>query len=97
MKELSDGQKAKEIIRIVRAEVGRSTSQYITAFGNLKKEEAESNMWDKQQEKDGTIDFSPYHVENKRKIMDNANEQKQYRDAILAYAINVFLDKIGEK
>jgi hypothetical protein len=96
MKVLNDSQKAKEIVRIIRVEVERSNLHYISTFGDLKKEEAEFGMWESQQKENGYVDRSLYskEVEHKRKIFESANEQKKYREEILNYAVDVFLDKI---
>jgi hypothetical protein len=88
--------KAAIIIAVVKQKVELATNDYINAKADLAKAELGDQLWKEEEEKQGGLGWSqsPYRVDPARKRVAKTLEEKVARDEVLAYAIEVFLNKI---
>lgn len=87
--------KAKLIVETFKRFTDDAIRQYINAEADLARAKAGSDLW----EKDPVNDFgwNPYDVIQAQKVVEKTREEKYAREEVLAYAIDVFLEKIPGK
>lgn len=88
-------EKAKHIVDIIRRYTEDAVARYIRAEADMARAEAGSELWEKEHKDEvGCFSRDPYNVEMARNLVDSTQKEKLTREEILAYTINVFLDKI---
>lgn len=87
--------KAKLIVDVIRRFAAAATADYIRARADEASAQTEYNLWKREQEND--FGCHPHDVEIKKEIVARALEEKKAREEVLAYAIDVFLEKISDK
>ena len=93
---MENSEKAKIIISIIKQKVEAASVDYINARAALSSAEMGKSLWEKEEDRQGNIGFSksPYNVELKEKAVKRTLEEKLAREEVLAYAIDIFLNKL---
>ncbi len=93
---MENSEKAKIIIEMIRRDVQSITNHYIDAKASLAKAELGNDLWEKEEDRMGSIGFrsSPYNVELARERVERRFREKEIGESVLAYAIDTFLSKI---
>ena len=94
---MKNSEKAKIVVELVRRKVRASISDYINASADLVKAQTEQKMWEKEEKESGMIPYGRgNNIDILRKRMDKSYEEKEACQEVLDYAIEVFINKIGD-
>lgn len=88
-------EKAKHIIEIIRSFTEVSTTAYIRAVGELAKVKTEAEMIEREEKRNGEFGFRVPSIDIEEKTVAQTLKEKQAREEILVYAIDVFLEQIS--
>lgn len=92
---MENAEKAKHIVEIIRRYTEDAVTEYIRAEANMARAEIGSELWEKEHKNEvGCFSQDPYNVEIARDRVDRTQKEKLAREEVLAYAINIFLNKI---
>ncbi len=91
---MENSEKAKWIIDVVRRSAAAANCTHINAVGDLAKEQTMHDLWEKENK--GFLDSNPRNITFAAKRVNQTLVEKLARDKVLAYAIDVFLDKIPQ-
>ena len=84
--------KAKLIVDIIRRFAVSATTEYINAKAEMARTQMGHDLWEKEPRNE--LGWSPYKVEIAEKMVELKLKEKIAREKVLAYAIDVFLEKI---
>ena len=98
---LSNATKAHAIVELIRREVRSQTDKYISAKADLARAETGREMEEKENERQGYMRSAwsqdSYNVERHTKLVTSTYSELRDREAVLEYAIKVFIDMIPDE
>lgn len=91
---MNNSTKAKIIVDVIKNYAASATFGYIDAEADLARAQMGHDLW--KEENYDSLELNPYNTETAQKMVTLKREEKAARDEVLAYAIEVFLNKIPD-
>ena len=91
---MDNSEKAKLIVKLVKMKLEQGVENYIKARADLAKAQMGHGLWEKENKDNLGFGRNPFQMELAQKRVDHTRKEKDARQELLDYAVEVFLSKI---